>query len=76
MASTRFLILIRATPVQGELVSRVVAIHACGELKHVHIHILLLVSLSGQRAESSITLCIEPSPYTYDGILAQGTSAP
>ena len=47
MASTRLLILMQATPVQGELVSRVVAIHARGELKHVHIRILLLVSHFG-----------------------------
>ena len=56
------LILIQATPVQGELVSRVVTIQACGELKHVHKHTLLHHPCpGGARVESSIAYCTEPS---------------
>ena len=62
MASTRLLILMQATPVQGELVSRVVAIQAGGELKHVHTHTLLHhPCLGGVSAGSSIAYCTEPS---------------
>ena len=62
MASTRLLILMQATPVQGELVSRVVAIHARGELKHVHIRTLLHHPCpGGARVESSIAYGTEPS---------------
>ena len=44
------------------LVSRVVAFHAGGELKHVHTHTLLHhPCLGGVSAGSSIAYCTEPS---------------